>query len=240
MPTPPVHTPQTTPTTSGPVRVWDLPTRVFHWTLAAGVIGLGITGQVAGDALEWHMRLGVSVGGLLLFRVLWGLVGGRWSRFSSFVFSPAAYLRYLRGQALPGEVFNVGHSPLGGLSVLAMLVLLALQVGTGLVADDDIATTGPLNALVSNASAKLATAWHSGPGKLLLLALVLLHVGAIIFYQWRRQQALVRAMLSGDKQLPADTPASRDNGPRRLLAAALALACAAGAVWVYRLGQAGY
>jgi cytochrome b len=222
------------------VRVWDLPTRLFHWALAASVIGLVITGQVAGNALEWHMRLGVGVGGLLLFRVLWGVVGGRWSRFSSFIFSPAACWRYLRGRPLPGDRFEVGHNPLGGLSVLAMLLLLMAQVGTGLVADDEIASTGPLNAMVSHASARLATAWHTGPGKLALLALVLLHLGAIAYHHWRRRQALVRAMLSGDKSLPPDTPASRDNLPLRLLAGVLALACAAGAYWVYQQGQVSF
>jgi cytochrome b len=222
------------------VRVWDLPTRLFHWTLVAGVTALVITGQIAGNALEWHMRLGLGVGGLLLFRVLWGLVGGRWSRFTSFVFSPAAVLRYVRGQSLPGEVFHVGHNPLGGLSVLAMLGLLLLQVGTGLVADDDIATTGPLNAFVSHAYANWATHWHTGWGKWGLLALVLLHLAAIAYYLWRRRQPLVRAMLSGNKTLPAHTPDSLDSAWTRLWAVVLMLACAALAVWVYRLGQASY
>ena len=218
-----------------PVRVWDLPTRLFHWALAACVIGLVITGNVGGNALVWHMRLGLAVGALLVFRLLWGLVGGRWSRFSQFVRSPVAVLRYLRGDHRPGDHFEVGHNPLGSLSVLALLTLLAVQVASGLVADDEIAFTGPLYAWVSGATSALATGWHKGLGKLLLIVLVLLHLGAIGFYRWRRGKNLVGPMLHGDQMLPADTPASQDTLASRLRALSLLLACAAGAVWVASL-----
>lgn len=219
-----------------PVRVWDLPTRLFHWALAACLIGLVITGNIGGNAMTWHMRLGLAVGALLVFRVLWGLLGGRWSRFSSFLYAPATILRYLRGDHRPGDHFEVGHNPLGSLSVVGLLSLLALQVGTGLVADDEIAFTGPLYSLVSGATSSLATGWHKGWGKSILLVLVLLHLAAIAFYRWRKQVRLVGPMLHGDKPLPAGTPASTDTWASRLLAAALLVACAAGAVWVSRLG----
>lgn len=224
------------PARAAPVRVWDLPTRLFHWLLAACVVGLLVTGHVGGNALVWHLRLGLTVGALLVFRLLWGLVGGRWSRFSSFLFPPAAVLRYLRGQPRAGERFEVGHNPLGSLSVFALLGLLMLQVATGLVADDEIATTGPLNRFVSNAAAGLATGWHTDVGQWLLVALVLLHLGAIGWY-WRRQRLnLVRPMIDGDKALPPGTPASADGTGQRLLAAVLAAGCAALAVWVGRFG----
>lgn len=219
-----------------PVRVWDLPTRLFHWALAACTIGLVITGNIGGNAMTWHMRLGLAVGALLVFRVLWGLLGGRWSRFSSFLYAPATLLRYLRGDHRPGDHFDVGHNPLGSLSVVGLLSLLALQVGTGLVADDEIAFTGPLYSLVSGATSSLATGWHKGWGKSILLVLVLLHLAAIAYYRWRKQVRLVGPMLHGDKPLPAGTPASADGWTNRLLAAALLGACAAGAVWVSRLG----
>ena len=219
-----------------PVRVWDLPTRMFHWTLVLSVTGLVITGHVGGNALVWHMRLGLLVLTLLSFRVLWGLVGGRWSRFASFVRGPATLLRYLRGPRRAGDHFEVGHNPLGALSVLAMIAVLALQVGTGLVADDEIATTGPLNRFVANATGLAATGWHKDAGQWLLIALVVLHLGAIAFYRWRGTH-LVRTMITGDKLLPGDVPASADNWPRRLLALVLAAACGAGALWIAR--QAG-
>lgn len=218
------------------VRVWDLPTRLFHWLLVACIVGLLITGHVGGNALVWHLRLGLTVGALLVFRLAWGLVGGRWSRFGSFLYSPAAMLRYLRGQPLAGERFDVGHNPLGSLSVFALLGLLLLQVATGLVADDEIATTGPLNRFVSNATASQATGWHTELGQWLLIALVVLHLGAISWYWRRRRLDLVGPMLRGDKALPPGTPASADGPTQRLLAAVLVAAGAALAVYVSRFG----
>jgi cytochrome b len=218
-----------------PVRVWDLPTRLFHWLLAVAVLALIVTGHVGGNALQWHMLLGVTVGALLVFRVLWGVVGGRWSRFASFVRGPGTVLRYLRGQVDPADPLHVGHNPLGAGSVLAMLAVLAVQVGTGLVADDEIATTGPLNRFVSGATAQRATAWHTDAGQWLLVALVALHVAAIVLYA-RRGQRLVPPMVTGDKLLPPGTPASTDSLATRALAAVLMAVCAAAAVWVVRLG----
>ncbi|MBL8328535.1 MAG: cytochrome b/b6 domain-containing protein [Rubrivivax sp.] len=217
------------------IRVWDLPTRLFHWLLAACVIGLVITGNIGGNAMIWHFRLGYAVLALLLFRIVWGLVGGRWSRFASFVRGPQTVLRYLRGQAADHEHLDVGHNPLGAFSVLAMLAVLALQVACGLVADDEIANVGPLNRFVSSELAELATGWHKGPGKLLILALVLLHIGAIIFYRVRKQQNLVQPMLLGDKQLPPGTPQARDDRVTRAGAMLLFLAALAAAVLVASL-----
>jgi cytochrome b len=209
------------------VRIWDLPTRLFHWALVLCVIGLVITGNVGGNAMVWHFRLGYGVFTLLLFRIVWGLAGGRWSRFASFVRGPGTILRYLRSGSRPGEWLDVGHNPLGALSVLAMLALLALQVACGLVADDEIANVGPLNRHVSSALAATATAWHKGPGKLLLIILIVLHLGAIAFYKLRKRQDLVGPMLRGDKLLGTDVPPARDDTLTRGAAAALLLGCAA-------------
>lgn len=219
-----------------PVRVWDLPTRLFHWLLAAAVVGLVLSGKIGGNALVWHMRLGLLVFTLLGFRLLWGVVGGRWSRFASFVYAPATVLRYLRGERRPGDHFEVGHNPLGAFSVFALIAVLVAQVATGLIADDEIATTGPLNRYVSSALGLSATAWHQGAGQWLLLALVALHVAAIVVYHLRGQN-LVKPMLSGDKPLPPDVPPSTDSGATRAVAALLVLAVGAVAVWIAR--QAG-
>ena len=142
------------------LRIWDLPTRLFHWLLAVSIIALVVTAKVGGNAMEWHFRLGYAVLALLVFRILWGLVGGRWSRFASFAYGPGTVLRYLRGRSRADEHHEVGHSPLGSLSVFALLGFLALQVATGLVADDEIATVGPLNRFVSGSLASQATGWH--------------------------------------------------------------------------------
>jgi cytochrome b len=218
------------------VRVWDLPTRLFHWLLALTIVGSVVSAKIGGNAMVWHFRFGYLVLGLLVFRLLWGLVGGRWSRFASFVYGPGTVLRYVRGWSRPGEHHEVGHSPLGSLSVFALLGVLALQVATGLVADDEIANVGPLNRFVSGALAGNATHWHKDYGQWLVLALVALHVAAVFYYLVRRNNNLVRPMISGDKALPAGTPQSTDSVGTRLLALVLAALCAAGAAWVASLG----
>jgi cytochrome b len=214
----PVDSTQARPAT---VRVWDLPTRVFHWGLAAAVVAQIVTGKLGGNALSWHFRIGYCILALIGFRLLWGFIGGRWSRFSSFLYGPRTLLRYLRGDHRPGDHFEVGHNPLGSASIFTMLGLLALQVATGLVADDEIATVGPLNRFVTSATAASATAWHKDIGQGLLITLVVLHVGAIVYYWIRKGQNLVRPMITGDKLLPAGVPGSEDGRLNRIRAAAL-------------------
>ncbi|MCK6425516.1 MAG: cytochrome b/b6 domain-containing protein [Burkholderiaceae bacterium] len=218
------------------VRVWDLPTRLFHWLLLACVVGAVVTAKLGGNAVVWHFRFGAAVLALLAFRLVWGLIGGRWSRFSAFVHSPAAFWRYLRGRARPDEHLDVGHNPLGALSVFALLAVLVLQVATGLVADDEIANTGPLVAHVSGALSSQATTWHKTFGQWLLFALVGLHLAAILFYRVAQGRDLVGPMLHGDKLLEVPVPAAADGLPQRLLALAVAAASAALATWVLGLG----
>ena len=186
--------------------------------------------------MVWHFRFGYVVFALIAFRVLWGLVGGRWSRFSSFIYAPATLMRYLRGQGREDEHLEVGHNPLGSFSVFALLGLLALQVATGLLADDEIANVGPLNRFVSSAIASQATHWHKDYGQWILLALVVLHLAAIVYYLVRKQQNLVRPMLVGDKPLPPGTPGATDSAATRLLALLLAALCAGAVAWVVSLG----
>lgn len=207
------------------VRVWDLPTRIFHWLLALCVIGSVVSAKIGGNAMVWHFRLGYVVFALLAFRVLWGLVGGRWSRFGSFIHSPATVVRYLRGQSRPGERLDVGHNPLGALSVLAILGVLAAQVGTGLFADDEISNTGPLIRFVSGATSSLLTSWHKTFGQWLIIGLVLLHIAAIVYYLIGKKRNLVGPMINGDKPLDPTVPPSLDTAASRGRAALLAAAC---------------
>ena len=218
------------------VRVWDLPTRLFHWTLALCVVGSVISAKIGGNAMVWHMRCGYVVFSLLAFRLLWGFVGGRWSRFATFIYSPATLWRYLRGQDRDHEHLDVGHSPLGAGSVFALLLFLAAQVASGLFADDEIATTGPLNKFVSTATGLALTTYHKTGGQWVLIGLVLLHVLAIVLYRVRRKKDLVGPMLRGDKMLPAGVPASADSLATRALAALLLAACAGGVAWLVALG----
>jgi cytochrome b len=219
-----------------PVRVWDLPTRLFHWTLAACVLFSVISAKLGGNAMAWHFRSGYVIFALLVFRLLWGVVGGHWSRFVNFLYSPGAMLRHLRGTPRPDEHLEVGHSPTGALSVFGLLAMLSLQVGSGLFADDEIANTGPLIKFVSGATSSLLTSWHKGWGQGLILAMVVLHVAAIVYYRLKRKQDLIGPMISGDKTLRTGIPASEDHVRARATALLLIGLCAALVGWIVNLG----
>jgi cytochrome b len=185
----------------------------------------------------WHRRFGYAIFTLLSLRLAWRFVGGRWSRFHAFVRGRATTLRYLRGQSLPNEYHNVGHTPLGAGSVLAPLAILAAQVATGLVADDEIANSGPLVRCVGDATSVAASHWHHLYGQWIIVVLVLLHVGAIALWWLRRRHNLVGPMLHGDKVLAGDVPAALDTPASRLFALALATGCAIAVALVVRLGD---
>lgn len=216
------------------VRIWDLPTRLFHSLLALCFAGLIITGNIGGNAMLWHFRLGYAVFGLLLFRLLWGFVGGHWSRWSQLPLGLHHVRRHLQGPS--GAPHGAGHNPLGSWSVVAMLFFLSLQVGTGLFSDDEIANMGPLSNLAPSSWVGLATSWHKHWGKLILILLVSLHLLAIAWYTWHRRQALVSAMWHGDKQLDHPLPASRDQSGTRWLAAAVLCVAALMVALVISLG----
>lgn len=217
------------------VRVWDLPTRLFHWALAACVVMAIVSARIGGSAMTWHMRFGYAVFTLLSFRFVWGFVGGRWSRFASFAWSPAASWRYLRGTGAPPANAEVGHNPLGAWSVFALLVVLAAQVATGLVADDEIAVNGPLFNYVSAATSEVASHWHADIGQWIVIGLSVLHVMAIAYYWLSRRQNLVAPMLHGDKRLAAEVPATIDTPKSRALALLLVVMCAIGVAAVASL-----
>ena len=218
------------------VRVWDLPTRLFHWLLALSIVGSIATAKIGGNAMVWHFRLGYLVFTLLAFRLLWGFVGGRWSRFVSFVYAPATLWRYLRGDSPPGAHHDVGHSPLGALSVFGLLAILAAQVGSGLFADDEIASSGPMVRFVSGATSHMLTSWHKNWGQWIVITLAMLHIVAVLVYLWGKRRNLISPMLGGDKMLPASVPATRDGARERVLAAVLVAACGAGVGWLVSLG----
>lgn len=200
-------------------RIWDLPTRLFHWLLVMCVLGLIITGNVGGLWMDWHFRFGYAVLCLLIFRVLWGFVGGYWSRFSSFIYSPASLLMYWRGQS--PWLHRVGHSPMAALSVFALLAALLVQVFTGLLSDDEIFHRGPWAVWASYDWIEAASRYHKDIGKLVVLGLVLLHLLALFFYKFIKRQSLVQAMVTGDKSLDVDVPVSADALNQRLKALAV-------------------
>jgi cytochrome b len=218
-------------------RIWDLPTRIFHWILSLLIVGLVVSGNIGGNAMVWHFRFGYGVFSLLLFRIFWGLIGGHWSRFSSFLYAPSTVLAYLRGAYRPE--YNAGHSPLGALSVFALLIFLIAQVAAGLLSDDEIAFAGPLTGFVSSDTVRLATSYHTEIGKLILIGLVVTHVVAIFFYRLKRKDDLIRPMICGDKEVPAALAiqGSRDDASSRVLAAIIFAACAGLTVWIAQIGS---
>jgi len=213
------------------VRVWDLPLRLFHWLLVATVTAAVLTGQIGGNLMLWHGRLGILITGLIAFRLAWGLVGSTHSRFASFVRGPAAIIAYLRG-----GWHGLGHNPLGALSVLGLLTVLGLQASGGLFANDDIAFQGPLYGLVSKDTSDWMTGLHR-KGFWLVLALVVLHIAAIVFYTRVKGEKLVGAMLTGQQEVGDHQPAEAPTGGGALalvfaLAVGIAGALAASGAWM--------
>ena len=211
---------------SAPVRVWDLPTRLFHWTLAALVTFSVVSVKIGGLWMDWHMRSGYAILALVLFRLMWGFAGSRYARFSSFVRRPADILGYLRGQI----EHDAGHSPLAAVSVLTMLAVLLLQASTGLFTNDGNFTEGPLARLVTSATGERLSTVHRF-GEWAVYALVGLHIAAIVYYTSFRKVALVRPMLTGDR-FDIAAPSAEDNLRVRMRALALALVAAAAVAFI--------
>lgn len=210
------------------IRLWDLPLRLFHWSLVATVLGAISTGLIGGGWMVWHGRLGLAVVGLLAFRLVWGFVGSTHARFAAFFPTPGKIAAYLRGQWQ-----GVGHNPLGALSVFALLGLLSIQVASGLLANDDIAFNGPLYPLIDKALSDAATGWHRLAVNALYLLLAL-HVAAIAFYARIKRQNLVRPMITGWHEGQAEQE-SRGGGLPLFVCAlivALAVTYAASGMWI--------
>ncbi|HXZ50158.1 MAG TPA: cytochrome b/b6 domain-containing protein [Usitatibacter sp.] len=212
---------------AAPIRVWDLPTRIFHWALAALVAFSFATGQVGGDWMPWHLRSGYAVLTLLLFRIAWGFAGSRTARFAHFLRGWRAVARYARATIAGRPPPFAGHNPLGGWVVVAMLAALAFQAATGLFSSDEIATQGPLANKVSDAIVSRMSSLHS-LDKWVLVALVAAHVAAIATYRLAWNVRLVGPMIHGRMRAPPGV----EEPPRRPAWLALAALCAcAAAVW---------
>ena len=200
------------------VRVWDLPTRLFHWLLVA-LIGFSWW-SAENEEIDLHIWSGLAVLALLIFRFLWGLFGSSTARFANFVRGPGTILAYLRDMK---GWRPIGHSPLGALSVLALLGVIAVQVGLGLFAmDDDGYYEGPLNYLISMDLAEEVTDLHEDLFEVIKI-LVVLHIAALLFYRLVLRKKLVGAMITGKGEAPEGAEPMR---PGRWWAALLCLAAA--------------
>ncbi|TAK91315.1 MAG: cytochrome B [Aquabacterium sp.] len=202
------------------VQLWDLPLRLFHWSLVAAVTTAIITGKAGGTWIELHAKAGIAIVGLVVFRLVWGLIGSTSARFHHFAPTPGKILAYLQGRWR-----GIGHNPLGALSVFALLGLLGFQAGSGLLSNDDISFAGPLAQLIGDDLSHTVTNWHHQAANLLFVLLGL-HIAAIAFYARVKKDKLVKPMVTGWKDVPADAPQPR-RARRIALIAALALALGA-------------
>lgn len=178
------------------VRVWDLPTRTFHWALVVLAVFSFTTGKVGGGWMDWHLKSGYAVLTLLLFRILWGFAGSATSRFAHFVRGPRTAWAYARNLLATRTSSAVGHNPLGGWMILLMLAAFLVQAVSGLFSDDEISTQGPLALRVSNAMVSRMSALHSY-NEWVLVALATLHLAAIATYAFAFRAPLVPAMVHG-------------------------------------------
>jgi cytochrome b len=217
------------PDTTAERRVWDLPVRVFHWTLVLAVAGSWLTHQLGVNYFIYHVWCGYTVLVLVAFRLLWGIVGTRHARFWNFVRSPLATARYgldlLRGRS----EHHVGHNPLGAWMVIVLLLALLAQAVMGLFGNDEIFNLGPLNGYVSNERGIELTSLHR---KLFywILGAIALHIAAVIYHRVALRENLVRAMFTGRK--PA-VPESESIRSSRTVVAVLIVALLAGLLaWV--------
>lgn len=203
------------------IHLWDLPTRLFHWLLVLSIAGAIISGEIGGGLIDWHGKIGIFIVGLIAFRLVWGLLGSTYARFAHFFPTSAKLKAYLRG-----EWRGLGHNPLGALSVFGLLGLVAFQVLSGLVANDDISFYGPLFDLVSKDLSNRLTGLHHLASKL-LLALIALHLAAIVYYAHVKKENLVKPMLTGWKESSAGESAKGGG----LIALIVALGIAGAAVY---------
>ena len=175
------------------VKVWDLPTRLFHWILVMLMIAQWLTAE-NDSTIQYHILGGYAVLVLVLFRVIWGFTGSDTARFRDFIRGPGAALAFVKA-LLRGETpLYLGHNPMGGWSIVAMLVLLLIQAGTGLFANDDIMTEGPLYGWVSKGTSDWLTTIHKLNFNLLLLVIAV-HISAVLFYLFVKRENLIHPML---------------------------------------------
>jgi len=185
--------------------VWDLPTRLFHWGFTTSIIGAYITGE--NGATDWHELFGLAAFGLLVFRLIWGFVGHETARFSALLHRPAVIISYIGGILQRATPPFIGHNPLGGLAVIALLAVMGGMALTGLWTGDDILYEAPLTLLAPQLFADWATPagrWHSRLHDW-VLPLVALHISAIVFHRlWLGEKLVSRMVTGGDGNRPTD------------------------------------
>ncbi|MEO8508707.1 MAG: cytochrome b/b6 domain-containing protein [Betaproteobacteria bacterium] len=213
------------------VPVWDWPVRAVHWAIALLVAAQITTGLIGNDALVWHMRFGETLLALVLFRVIWGFVGSGNARFSSFVRGPGAVVTYIRSIFRPPHEAHATHNPIGGWMVIALLMAMLVQAGTGLFTQDDIGNEGPLVKLVSGDLSE-SLGWFHRRVWWIVAALASLHILAVIGYYAVLGDDLISPMVTGRKRLPARIANAASAAASTTRAVVLLAAIAASMWWL--------
>jgi len=208
--------------------VWDFPLRAFHWLLASCLVGSWITAEAGYDYTELHFLLGYSSLALILFRLIWGVCGTTYSRFGQFLRGPRTTIESIRSTWTRTPSTHTGHGPAGGIASVALILVVAIQAGTGLFISDDIFWAGPYNGAVSSDLAgTLAQVHHINFN--VLQALVFLHLCAIAWYTWGKRQNISKSMLTGRKAIAS---AQTGIAHSKLVTALIVAGFAAGAIWL--------
>ena len=183
------------------VPVWDAPVRITHWVLVLLLGGLVATGLAGGPLLEWHMRLGQVMIGVVVFRVLWGFAGSQNARFRTFVRGPRSVVRYARSHLAHAPEIHASHNPAGGWMVVLLLAAVLVQACVGLFTNDGELWAGPLAERVTQSTSD-ALSWFHRRFWWVIVVLVTVHVLAVIAYLVVLRENPVSPMLRGAKRLP--------------------------------------
>ena len=210
----------TEPSSTG---IWDLPTRLFHWALVVLIALQFATAEFGFLSMEWHYRFGWAALALIVFRIAWGFAGSQTSRFADFVRGPAVVMRYAKAMFSTNPQMHIGHNPLGGWSVLAILACVLVQAVSGLFTSDGIDEDGPFVDAVSSATVKLATKLHH-LGETVLIALIALHVAAVLLHWLVKRDNLIVPMITGRKRIDSPAPVRFASGWLALVLFAIAAA----------------
>jgi cytochrome b len=198
-------------------RVWDWPTRFFHWGLAASILGAYVSNRLGASYFSLHLFFGYATIVLVVFRLVWGFIGTRHARFVNFLEGPRGVLRYVSAMGRRRRTRYAGHNPLGALMVVTLLLVTGAQAALGLFGNDEIFNLGPLAGLVSKEASLLLTSLHRKLFYVILFAVVF-HVGAVLIHVLVKREPLILAMITGRKPAHIVQPEEAISSSRSLLA----------------------
>ena len=211
------------------IKVWDISIRIFHWALVAGIGFMWFSGEEGGNIMTWHIYIGYTMLGLIVYRLFWGFIGTPYARFSEFLKGPSITLAYLKSTLKGDKIDSIGHNPLGGWMVILLMILIFTQAFSGLFSSDDIFAEGPLYSLVSSKTSEFFTSIHHLNFNILLAAIAL-HIAAVAFHVFVKKEALIKSMLTGKK--PTSQPPRLNTNPNYML---MMLSAGTAAMGVYLL-----